>query len=100
VASSRLVAFGAAGKIASSVDGINWVQGNSSFGSSDIRSVSYASNGVYASAGADGKLATSFDGVGWVIRPSSFGTSTINGIHISLTRSIAVGDSGKISLSV
>jgi hypothetical protein len=45
-------------------------------------------------------LATSFDGIGWVIRPSSFGTSTINSIHIGLTRSVAVGDSGKISFSV
>jgi hypothetical protein len=45
-------------------------------------------------------LATSFDGIGWVIRPSSFGTSTINSIHISLSRSVAVGDSGKISFSV
>ena len=86
--------------MATSTDGITWTQVNSSFGSSDIRALALSSNGVYVIAGADGKLATSFDGNGWVIRPSGFGTSSINGIQISSLRSVAAGDSGKISFSV
>ena len=99
--SDKFIAFGAAGKLASSTDGINWTPViSSSFGSSDIRSVAVAANGVYVASGADGKIASSFDGVSWVQSTSSFGTSQINAIYEGTQRSVAVGDSGKIALSV
>jgi hypothetical protein len=97
---SQLVAFGAAGKIATSLTGATWTPQASSFGSSDIRGMSFGGNGVYAAAGSDGKIATSFDGVGWVQRTSSFGASSVNSIVMSSTRSVAVGDSGKIAISI
>lgn len=67
------VAVGAAGKLATSPDGINWTQRTSSFGTTDINNIAYGADGYWVATGSSGKLATSQNGIDWTQRTS--GTS-------------------------
>lgn len=71
------VAVGAAGKLATSPDGITWTQRTSSFGADAINWVAYA-NGYWVAVGNAGKLATATDPTGtWTQRTSG----TANAIY-------------------
>ncbi len=96
---SRYVAVGDSGKIATSDNGINWVQTfpASTFGSSQIRSVTANVENYYLAGGTAGKLATSTDSISWVQRNSGFSTSNINDVYLDDSLGIAVGNSGKIA---
>jgi hypothetical protein len=75
---------------------------NTSFSTSTIRTVEpiNTEDGAYIAGGGSGKIATSFDRITWVQRVSTFGSSSINDIYISQTSAVAVGNSGKIAISV
>ena len=60
------------GKLATSIDGINWIQRDVGFDNSMIRSICYG-NGLYVVGGDNGKLATSIDGINWIQRDVGFG---------------------------
>lgn len=63
------VAVGAAGKLATSSDGITWTQRTSSFSTTDIWGVCYG-GGYWVAVGDAGKVATSTDGITWTQRTS------------------------------
>lgn len=67
------VAVGAAGKLATSPDGITWTQRTSSFSTSIIWGVAYGAN-TWVAVGESGKLATSSDGITWTQRTSGVAT--------------------------
>lgn len=95
------VAGGSIGKLATSVDGENWVLQNSGFGASTILGITYASvSGTWVIVGASGKLATSADALSWVLRASSFGASFINEVFAAPNLVLAVGYDGKLATSI
>lgn len=95
----RYVAVGDSGKIATSNNGTTWIQTfpASTFGSSQIRSVTSNVEKYYLAGGTAGKLATSTDSISWVQRNSGFGISNINDVYLDDSLAIAVGNSGKIA---
>ena len=96
----KFVAGGSAGKLATSVDGVNWVVEESGFGAGAILSVTYVEfNQTWVIVGATGKLATSNDTSSWTLRSSSFGISFINSVRSFSNLVVAVGYDGKIATS-
>jgi hypothetical protein len=94
------IAAGSAGKLATSVDGLNWTLRDSSFGAGAVLGLSYSSAAnLWIAVGASGRLATSLDGVEWVQRTSSFSTTFITSVYSSPSLIIAVGYDGKLATS-
>ena len=95
-----LVAVGAAGKIATSPDGITWTSQSGVHGASLILNVAYG-DGLFIAVGDDGKISTSPNGVDWTLQSGVHGTFDIYGIAYSssLDLWVAVGQVGKISTS-
>ena len=58
----KFVAVGGGGKIAYSIDGINWTEADSPFGSSSIDSICYG-DGKFVAGGSGGKIAYSINGI-------------------------------------
>ena len=73
--SSQYVAVGAAGKLATSPDGITWTQQTSSFNAGDtIQTVAYG-GGYWVAGGDNGKVAYSADGVTWTQKATGIGAA-------------------------
>jgi photosystem II stability/assembly factor-like uncharacterized protein len=99
---SITVAVGYDGKLATSVNGINWTQRSSSFGVSSIFAVTANQNGKFLITGESGKFADSVDGINWIqtFPTSSFGLSTVRSVSISNDGAyIAAGNNGKLATS-
>lgn len=94
------VAVGAAGKLATSPDGITWTQRTSSFGTTDIKVVNYANNIWVAggvSSGGTPKFATATDPTGtWTQRTSGFSSGDIQGITFGAGLWAAISSTGEI----
>ena len=90
----RWVAVGFLGKcMTSDDDGVTWTARTSSFGSSQIGAVVWASSlSLFVAVGASGKIATSPDGITWTQRTSTFDSSgTIYAIAWDGTTLVAGG---------
>ncbi len=90
------------GKLATSVNGINWTQRSSSFGVSSIFAVTANQNGKFLITGESGKFADSVDGINWIqtFPTSTFGLSTVRSVSISNDGAyIAAGNNGKLATS-
>jgi len=97
------------GRIAFSSDGVTWVTvEDSTFGTSDIRSVAWG-NGKFVAGGLNGKMAYSTDGENWTaVADSTFGASVIYGATFDNAildivwgndRFVAVGSRSKMAYS-
>jgi len=97
---TQFVAVGSSGTINNSPDGASWTNvTNTTFGSSEIRDVTYGV-GRYVAVGASGKIAYSTDGTSWTaVTDSTFGTSAIYGITYGAGKFVASGASGKMAYS-
>jgi len=93
------VIVGNGGKLSTATDAsATWTARTSSFGATDINSVSYGSDGYWVAVGDSGKLATATDPTGtWTQRTSSFGATHIYDAKYNGTHWVAVGDTGKMA---
>lgn len=99
----RFVIVGESGKLATSIDGVNWELGLSTFGGSSIRNVVFA-HGQFVAVGADASLrrrtiSTSPDGLAWTARIAAR-PETMRGAAYGDGAWIVVGDHGVIQRSV
>jgi len=86
-------------KIASSLDGISWIQ-RTSPESVTWNGVAHNQLNLWVTVGLSGKLATSSDGINWISRTSSFGTTDINDVaYDGSSYWVAVGANGKLATS-
>jgi len=79
-------------------DFTSWTTLTSTFGTSNINSVSYENN-IFFAVGASGQLRTSTDGTTWTTRTSNFGTTAINDVSYFDNTWLAVGNTGQIRTS-
>jgi len=78
----------------------NWIERDSSFGTTFISAVAHNGTDLWVAVGLDGKLATSPDGINWTQRTSSFGTTHISNVaHNGTDLWVAVGWDGKLATS-
>jgi len=93
------VIVGAAGKMDTAPDPTGaWTARTSSFGATNINSVSYGTDGYWVAVGSSGKLATATDPTGtWTQRTSSFGATHIYDAKYNGSHWVAVGDDGKLA---
>jgi len=72
---------------------------NSTFGTSEIRIITYGNN-MFVAGGENGKMATSTDGITWTaVSNSRFGTTRISAIAYGNNMFVAVGGDSKIAYS-
>ena len=94
------VAGGDWGKLATSTDGINWIQRDIGFGDDFcIHSICYG-NGLYIVGGNEGKLVTSIDGTNWIQRTNGFDGDIIYSICYGNGLYVIGGTSGKLATSI
>ena len=87
----KFVAVGGGGKIAYSIDGINWTEADSPFGSSSIDSICYGDR-KFVAGGSGGKIAYSINGINWTEADSPFISKTfIESICYGNGKFVAVG---------
>jgi hypothetical protein len=99
------LAAGSGGKIAKSINVVDWASQAGTFGTSSIYALEYG-DGRYIAGGSIGKMSTSTNGVNWSEVNSSFGASVILSIAYAPNIGgpggtwIAVGGSGKLATSI
>lgn len=92
------VMVGTSGKIANSIDGINWVQRSSGFGASNIMGVAFG-NGLFVAVSVSNVIETSPDGITWTPRASGLAGGVMLFVTFGGGLFVAGGTAGEITTS-